>query len=65
MTLGGALGRWLFHCHIFFHHHHGMISELVVTDPDGKEKPNVNVGGSWAYAPIGVHRDAEGHLQSP
>ena len=66
MTLGGALGRWMFHCHIFFHGHHGMMSELVVTAPDGKEKPNVNVGGSWAYAPIGgtatrqgtfVHRD--------
>ena len=27
---GGAIGRWLFHCHIFFHAHLGMISELVV-----------------------------------
>jgi FtsP/CotA-like multicopper oxidase with cupredoxin domain len=52
-TPGGALGRWLFHCHIFFHHMHGMISELVVTDGAGKEKPNVNVGGSWVFAPIG------------
>jgi FtsP/CotA-like multicopper oxidase with cupredoxin domain len=51
VTLGGALGRWLFHCHIFFHHHRGMISELVVTDASGREKPNVDVGGSWAYAP--------------
>jgi FtsP/CotA-like multicopper oxidase with cupredoxin domain len=25
-TVGGAFGRWLFHCHIFFHAHHGMIS---------------------------------------
>ena len=53
VTLGGFLGRWLFHCHIFFHHMQGMISELVVTDASGKEKPNVNVDGSWAYAPIG------------
>lgn len=55
-TAGGALGRWLFHCHIFFHAHHGMISELVITDPsgNGREKPNVNVGGSWAYAPTGI-----------
>jgi len=32
-----------------------MISELVITDPDGtgSEKPNVNVHGSWAYAPAG------------
>ena len=54
-TGGGSLGRWLFHCHIFFHAHHGMISELVVTDPDGSgsEKPNVSVNGSWAYAPSG------------
>lgn len=55
MTPGGDLGRWFFHCHIFFHAHHGMISELVITDPDGtgSEKPNVNVNGSWAYAPSG------------
>jgi len=49
----GALGRWLFHCHIFFHHMQGMISELVVTTADGKEKPNVNVGGSWEFKPVG------------
>jgi FtsP/CotA-like multicopper oxidase with cupredoxin domain len=55
LTPGGAFGRWHFHCHIFFHAHHGMISELVITDPDGtgSEKPNVNVHGSWAYAPSG------------
>ena len=53
VTLGGHFGRWLFHCHIFFHAHHGMLSELVITDPDGtgSEKPNINVGGSWAYTP--------------
>ena len=55
ITLGGGLGRWLFHCHIFFHAHQGMISELVTTDADGtgSEKPNVDVGGSWAFAPLG------------
>ena len=53
MTLGGALGRWLFHCHILLHHHQGMISELVVTAPNGREKPNVDVRGSWAYTPEG------------
>ncbi|MEK6304394.1 MAG: multicopper oxidase domain-containing protein [Acidobacteriota bacterium] len=51
VTMGGALGRWLFHCHIFFHAHHGMLSELVITAANGNEKPNVNVGGSWVYAP--------------
>lgn len=30
---GGALGRWLFHCHITFHAMLGMISELVVLEP--------------------------------
>ncbi len=52
---GGSLGRWLFHCHIFPHAHRGMISELVITDPDGSgdERPNINVGGSWTYAPSG------------
>jgi len=50
-TLGGWLGRWLFHCHIFFHHHRGMIGEFVGTDANGKERPYVDVGGSWAYAP--------------
>ena len=29
---GGALGRWMFHCHITFHATLGMISELVVFD---------------------------------
>lgn len=50
VTLGGWLGRWLFHCHIFFHHHRGMVSEFVVTDSNVKERPYVDVGGSWAYA---------------
>ena len=49
-TLGGWLGRWLFHCHVFFHHHRGMISEFVVTNNDGKERPYVDVGGSWAHS---------------
>ena len=30
---GGALGRWMFHCHIIFHATLGMISELVVLEP--------------------------------
>ncbi|MGH9872285.1 MAG: multicopper oxidase domain-containing protein [Pyrinomonadaceae bacterium] len=50
VTLGGWLGRWLFHCHIFFHHHRGMIGEFVVTDINVNERPYVDVGGSWAFA---------------
>ena len=45
-TLGGALGRWVFHCHIFFHATNGMLSELVVTTANGNERPDVNVVGS-------------------
>jgi FtsP/CotA-like multicopper oxidase with cupredoxin domain len=41
-TLGGGTGRWVFHCHIFFHATFGMISEFVVVAPDGNERPNVN-----------------------
>jgi FtsP/CotA-like multicopper oxidase with cupredoxin domain len=58
ITPGGALGRWLFHCHIFFHHTRGMVGEFVVATADvvatdyGREKPNVNVGGSWAYTSV-------------
>lgn len=45
VTPGGALGRWMFHCHIFFHHDRGMVSELVVTDDDGNERPFIDVDG--------------------
>ena len=53
-TAGGELGRWLFHCHIFFHATNGMISELiVVTDGDGNERPNVNVNTATTQAQQG------------
>ncbi|CAE6509523.1 conserved hypothetical protein [Nitrosomonas nitrosa] len=67
ITLGGGLGRWLFHCHIFFHAHQGMISELVTTDADGtgSEKPNVDVGGSWAFAPLGGIATRKGKHSHP
>ncbi|MEM7229964.1 MAG: multicopper oxidase domain-containing protein [Planctomycetota bacterium] len=32
-TTGGAIGRWLFHCHLFHHAALGMITELVVLPP--------------------------------
>lgn len=67
VTMGGAFGRWLFHCHIFFHAHHGMLSELVITDPDGtgSEKPNINVGGSWEYVPSGGLAERDGTFSHP
>ena len=42
VTPGGELGRWLFHCHIFFHATLGMLSELVVVPANGKERPDIN-----------------------
>jgi FtsP/CotA-like multicopper oxidase with cupredoxin domain len=65
VTLGGDLGRWLFHCHIFFHAHMGMLSELVTTAADGSEKPNVDVGGSWAYTPSGLTATRFGTFSHP
>lgn len=39
---GGAIGRWVFHCHIFHHAALGMMSELVAIDgdDDGDSVPN-------------------------
>ncbi len=34
-TPNGGAGRWVIHCHIFFHHHQGMESELVVLPKPG------------------------------
>jgi FtsP/CotA-like multicopper oxidase with cupredoxin domain len=65
VTMGGSLGRWLFHCHIFFHAHQGMTSELVITAADGREKPNVDVGGSWAYTPSGGIATRSGTFSHP
>ena len=65
VMMGGSLGRWLFHCHIFFHHHRGMISELVVTAADGSERPNVDVRGSWAYTPVGGIAERTGTFNHP
>ena len=42
VTPGGATGRWVFHCHIFFHAVFGMISEIIVTDAAGNERPYVD-----------------------
>jgi FtsP/CotA-like multicopper oxidase with cupredoxin domain len=42
VTMGGGTGRWVFHCHIFFHAVFGMISEFVVSGADGNERPYIN-----------------------
>jgi FtsP/CotA-like multicopper oxidase with cupredoxin domain len=54
VTPGGALGRWMFHCHIFFHAELGMLSELVVVpDSSGKERPDVNVDAAEVHVTAG------------
>jgi FtsP/CotA-like multicopper oxidase with cupredoxin domain len=53
VTPGGGLGRWVFHCHIFFHATFGMISEFVVVDPDGKERPYVNANDTLIDTIVG------------
>jgi FtsP/CotA-like multicopper oxidase with cupredoxin domain len=42
ITDGGGLGRWVFHCHIFFHASFGMISEFDVVK-NSIQKPNINI----------------------
>jgi FtsP/CotA-like multicopper oxidase with cupredoxin domain len=45
VTDGGGIGRWVFHCHIFFHASFGMISEFDVVAPDGNERPYIDADG--------------------
>jgi FtsP/CotA-like multicopper oxidase with cupredoxin domain len=46
-TTGGEVGRWMMHCHIFFHAEQGMLSELVVLDGPAfrNERPTVGILG--------------------
>ncbi len=64
-TGGGANGRWVFHCHIFFHAVLGMISELVVTDGDGNEKPDVNSNAVATTVNQGQTATMNGTFKSP
>lgn len=64
-TAGGELGRWLFHCHIFFHHHLGMISEFVVKSLDGTERPTINIGGTWEFKTPGNRATRKGSFYHP
>jgi len=51
LSPGGGLGRWMFHCHIFFHHHQGMVSELAVVQP---EVTITNVDPPGLVYPVGT-----------
>jgi uncharacterized repeat protein (TIGR01451 family) len=64
-TPGGGYGRWVFHCHIFFHAVFGMISEIVVTDAAGNEKPNVNADGTSVTVTAGQVAAMTGTFSDP
>ncbi len=65
VTPGGALGRWLYHCHIFFHATDGMLSELVITDKNGNERPDVNVDNSQLEVTQGGTATVTGSYKDP
>jgi FtsP/CotA-like multicopper oxidase with cupredoxin domain len=50
-TPGGGVGRWMFHCHIFFHAVFGMISELVVVE---NQRPIANDDAVQTRAGVNV-----------
>ena len=67
VTLGGGFGRWVFHCHIFFHATFGMLSEFDVVAPDGNERPYINSneteltgGASDTLTMHGTYSDPDG-----
>ncbi len=64
-TPGGAAGRWVFHCHMFIHAHLGLISELVVTDPDGNERPYVDMTPTLVNADEGDVAQVSGQIVDP
>jgi FtsP/CotA-like multicopper oxidase with cupredoxin domain len=65
VTPGGGRGRWVFHCHIFFHATFGMISEFNVTAPDGNERPNVNANVAVVTVDEGQTVTVQGTYQDP
>ncbi|MFL5832225.1 MAG: multicopper oxidase domain-containing protein [Solirubrobacteraceae bacterium] len=65
VTPGGAYGRWLFHCHIFFHATLGMLSELVVVPASGKERPDINVDASQVQVNQGQTAQVTGTYFDP
>ncbi|MGH2446126.1 MAG: PKD domain-containing protein, partial [Candidatus Limnocylindria bacterium] len=65
VTPGGGAGRWMIHCHIFFHHTLGMVSELVVTDANGNERPYVDALDPSVTAPEGDPVTMDGAVADP
>lgn len=64
-TPGGGLGRWMLHCHIFFHATQGMHTELVIVGPDGNEKPAVDADTTAIAVVKGGAATAAGRYVDP
>jgi len=69
VTPGGGLGRWLIHCHIFFHHSLGMLSELIVLPRDvpqkGNEKPYLDANSVSTSTAFGGLATMAGTVMDP
>src|SRR5258706_6443962 len=65
VTPGGGLGRWAFHCHIFFHASFGMISEFDVVAPDGNERPYINANDVVVEGNSGATLTMHGTFKDP
>ncbi|HEX6131263.1 MAG TPA: multicopper oxidase domain-containing protein, partial [Actinomycetota bacterium] len=65
-TPGGALGRWVIHCHIFFHAVFGMITELVVTGtPVTNEPPTIAADAASVAVDEGAVAAMTGTYEDP
>jgi FtsP/CotA-like multicopper oxidase with cupredoxin domain len=64
-TMGGGVGRWVFHCHIFFHASFGMLSEFDVVAPDGNERPYINANGTQLEGNSGDSLTMHGQYKDP
>lgn len=71
VTTGGAIGRWLFHCHLFHHASLGMITDLVVLPPcagDADADGTVNtddlllVLGAWGTRSAAADANLDGRV---
>lgn len=65
VTAGGALGRWVMHCHIFFHAVNGMISELDIVAADGNAHPLVNSAAASVVVNEGQTATMTGTFSDP
>jgi hypothetical protein len=65
VTPGGGYGRWVFHCHIFFHATFGMISEFDAVDEDGNEKPTVDADDASVVVIAGANATMHGKYHDP